>query len=137
VEKYIQRVNSNGSNTRVTSGVITTYGTSSPLPTLAYTTETRSPITNFSALAISASGATLDTRYKPQIYFDGYDSYGNIIQQHNTNDISSAYIWDTTLHFLSLNASMQHQMKLPLLLLNGMAQETGLFLLLQETPLTP
>jgi len=94
VEKYIQRVNSNGSNTRVTSGVITTYGTSSPLPTLAYTTETSSPITNFSALAISASGATLDTRYKPQIYFDGYDSYGNIIQQHNTNDISSAYIWD-------------------------------------------
>ena len=94
VERYVQKVNSDGTNTRVTSGMITTYGSSSPLPILAYTTETISPITNFSALAISVSGATLDTRYKPQIYFDSYDTYGNIVQQHKTNDISSAYIWD-------------------------------------------
>ncbi|MGC4038695.1 MAG: hypothetical protein QM764_22215 [Chitinophagaceae bacterium] len=94
VEKYIQKINGDGSNTRVTSGVITTYGASTPLPSLAYTTETVSPITNFASLIINGSGATMDTRYKPQIYFDSYDSYGNIIQQHKTNDISSAYVWD-------------------------------------------
>jgi hypothetical protein len=94
VEKYIQKANVNGSNTRVTSGVITAYGSSVPLPVLAYATETVSPITNFSALVINVSGAILDTRYKPKIYFDGFDGYGNIVQQHKANDISTAYIWD-------------------------------------------
>jgi hypothetical protein len=94
VERYVQRVNSNGTNTRVTSGIITTYGSSSPLPALAYTTEATSPITNFAALVINAGGSTLDTRYKPQIYFDGYDAYGNVIQQHKVNDIPSSYVWD-------------------------------------------
>jgi len=94
VEKYVQKVNSNGSNPRVTSGVITTYGSSIPLPTLAYATETVSAITNFSALAINLGGATFDSRYKPQIFFDGFDSYGNILQQHKASDISTAYIWD-------------------------------------------
>jgi hypothetical protein len=94
VEKYMQRVNSDGTNQRVTSGIITVYGASSPFPTLAYVTETASPVTNFAALTIGSGGANLDSRYKPQIYFDAYDSYGNIIQQHKINDISSAYVWD-------------------------------------------
>jgi hypothetical protein len=94
VEKYVQKANSDGSNVRVTSGLITAYGSSMPLPILAYTTETLSPITAFSALNISSSGASLDTRYKPIIYFDGYDTYGNIVQQHKENDNPMAYIWD-------------------------------------------
>ena len=108
VEKYVQKINSSGSNARVTSGVITAYGSSLPRPILSYSTETVSPITNFSALVINSGGATLDSRYKPQIYFDGFDSHGNIIQQHKANDISTAYIWDYNSSLLiaeSLNAA--------------------------------
>jgi hypothetical protein len=94
VEKYVQRVGSGGSNARVTSGVVTSYGASSPLPTIAYTTNAASPITNFAALIITSGGATLDTRYRPLIYFDQYDNYGNITQQHKANDILNSYIWD-------------------------------------------
>jgi hypothetical protein len=94
IEKYVQIANSDGSNTRITSGIVTAYGSALPLPAIAYTTETTSPILNFTALAINSGNASLDIRYQPKIYFDRYDGYGNLVQQHKANDIPSAYIWD-------------------------------------------
>lgn len=94
VEKYVKRTNNNGSNVRVTSAGVTSFDNTLTLPALAYTTETATPITNFAALNITSSGSTLDTRYKIRVYFDAYDNFGNILQQHKANDISSAYVWD-------------------------------------------
>ena len=94
VERYVRRTNSNGSSARVTSGVITSFGNTLPLPAMAYTTETASPITNYAAMTITGSGSTKDSRYKPLLYFDSYDSYGNILQQRKEGDVNSAYVWD-------------------------------------------
>jgi hypothetical protein len=34
------------------------------------------------------------TWFTPQIQFDQYDGYGNVIQQHKVNDLNHSYVWD-------------------------------------------
>ena len=35
----------------------------------------------------------LDSRYQPVISYDSYDSQGDLLQYHKTNDINTSYIW--------------------------------------------
>jgi YD repeat-containing protein len=94
IEKYVKKTNPDGSNARVTNAVFTSYKTTQPLPRILQATNSIAPIPNFSTASITASAATIDTRYKQYVIFDSYDSFGNILQQHKLNGAYSSYIWD-------------------------------------------
>ena len=94
VEQYTQRSTSSGSNLRTVSAALTTYKTGSPEPDIAYGWVSASPSTSFSPATITASSFTKNASYIPGHYFDSYDSYGSILQQHKSNDVYHSYIWD-------------------------------------------
>lgn len=94
IEQYVQRTNADGSNARTVSGTFTTYMPLSPYPTVINGLETVQPLTDYQAATVSTSSATLDSRSKAQIYLDGFDAYGNILQQHRNNDVVHSYVWD-------------------------------------------
>lgn len=94
VETYIQRSNTDGTNSRVTNAVLTYFNASTPTPSLVDQTEVTSPITNFVAATTGGSGLVANATYQPQVSFDSYDSYGNILQQHKVNGMNQAYCWD-------------------------------------------
>ncbi|WP_439696628.1 hypothetical protein ACFGVS_29080 [Mucilaginibacter sp. AW1-7] len=94
VEKYIKKTNQDGSNSRVTNAVFTSYKTAQPLPDVIQATNSVLPITNFAESAVTASSTTLDSRYKQYIFADQYDNYGNILQQHKFNGPYNSYVWD-------------------------------------------
>ncbi len=94
VETYVQRSNTDGTNARVTNAVLTYFNASTPTPSLVDQTEVTSPITSFAAATTGSSGLVANTAYQPQVSFDAYDSYGNILQQHKVNGMNQAYCWD-------------------------------------------
>lgn len=94
VETYVQRSNSDGSNTRTINSVLTTFNASSPTPATISRTELGSPSTSFAATTTNSSGSVSDGSYKPLLSFDSYDGYGNILQQRKVNDMSTSYLWD-------------------------------------------
>lgn len=94
IEKYVKKINADGTNTRITNGVFTSYKATQPLPDVLQATNSISPMANFVPATITASSSTIDSRYKQYVIFDAYDSYGNLLQQHKLNGVSSSYIWD-------------------------------------------
>jgi YD repeat-containing protein len=94
VEKYSQRSNSDGSNNRTTSAVLTYFNTGAPTPSTAYQTQVTAPLTNFTATTTGGSGVVANPAYVPQVAFDAYDSYGNVLQQHKVNGMPLSYCWD-------------------------------------------
>ncbi|HWK02145.1 MAG TPA: hypothetical protein VNS58_00845 [Puia sp.] len=98
IERFIQRSNSDGSNKRTIASVLATYKTGAPSPDVIYNWEPTVGTTSFSPTVMSISSVTMDPGYQPKIYFDSYDSYGNILQQHKYSNGILSYIWgyDTT-----------------------------------------
>lgn len=61
-----------------------------------YKLETASPITDYTNAyfnPIPDWPITIDTRSKILTTFDNYDSYGNLLQYHNEDDINTSFIW--------------------------------------------
>jgi len=94
VEKFVNKSNSDGTNSRTVGAVLKFFNATSPTPNLAYQTELASPITNFTATTTGASGVNMNGTYKSLISFDQYDAYGNILKQHKAGDFSHSYVWD-------------------------------------------
>jgi hypothetical protein len=94
VEKYFQRSNSDGSNLRTTSGVLTYFNSTSPTPSMVYTTQVSAPILNFAAATTSSSGIVDNSTYAPLLEYDSYDTCGNVLQQHKVGDLNTSYLWD-------------------------------------------
>jgi len=94
VEKHVDKTNADGSQPRTVSAYLSYFNAATPTQRAVYRTENASPITGFSPAAISSSGLTSSPFYQPYIYFDQYDGYGNILQQHKTSDLPHSYIWD-------------------------------------------
>ncbi len=94
VEKYVQKQNSDASAVGATSYVLTSYGNNLPDPKLAYVSMIAAPNPAFIPASINSSGLVKDNAYQPIIYFDNYDGYGNLLQQHKVSDINHSYIWD-------------------------------------------
>ncbi len=94
IESYTQKKNTDGSNIGATSYVLTSFGNNLPLPKLAYLSMITAPNSSFVPSSISASGLVKDNAYEPRIYFDNYDGYGNVLQQHKAYDINHSYVWD-------------------------------------------
>ena len=93
IEEYIQKSNAGGSNVRTLSSTFTSFNPTIPYPDIINKTESSQPLTNFTPAIITASATTVDSRYKPQVFFDSYDADGNVLQQHKTNDENHSYIW--------------------------------------------
>jgi hypothetical protein len=94
IETYIQKKNADGTEIGATSYVLTSYKNTLPSPSIAYMSRLAAPNPVFVPSSISGTGLVKDNSYEPLIYFDNYDAFGNILQQHKVNDINHTYIWD-------------------------------------------
>ena len=94
VEKYINKSNGDGTNSRTENAVLSFFNPTTPTPNLIYQTELSSPLTTFSATTTGSSGVSMNSAYKSLISFDTYDAYGNILQQHKTGGFLHSYLWD-------------------------------------------
>jgi YD repeat-containing protein len=109
VENHVDKVNADGTNQRTTSAFLTYFNAGSPTENAVYRTENTSPITGFAPAAISSSGLSSSPFYTPFIYFDQYDSHGNILQQRKANDLAHSYIWDYASSLLIAEATNASQ----------------------------
>jgi YD repeat-containing protein len=92
VEKYTQKLN--GSTLTTTEALFYTYKPTLSLPDVVYKLQSSSPLSSFLPTTISNTSVTMNSNYKPEIQFDSYDSYNNLLQQHKFNDNNKAYLWD-------------------------------------------
>lgn len=72
------------------------------LPAAFYTLELDRPLDNFttSSITLHSNGAgqyfeqmNYDVRYRDAEFFDQFDSYGNVLQQHTKDGMLHAYLW--------------------------------------------
>ncbi len=96
VEKYVTKINQDGTNARTVGGVLTSYSNTDPVPSLIYQSMLASPATTFIISDLNSGHNALqkDPSYEQFISFDSYDANGNVLQQHKMNDVNHAYIWD-------------------------------------------
>lgn len=92
VEKSQYRQNADGINKRYLNGTITTYD-SRGLPIRIYRLELSTPVSALTSSSVSGGSLTFSNLYK-QLGEYVYNSYGNLIEQNKTGDISTAYVWD-------------------------------------------
>ena len=92
IESVQYRQNSDGTNKRYITGILTTYENSFPVPTNLYRLETIQPLTSF--LLSSTNGTfSKNANYKLLGTFK-YDNYVNLSQQSKVQDLAKAYVWD-------------------------------------------
>lgn len=94
VEQYKIQTDANGNRT-VIEGTVITYN-QQLLPQMLYKLEIGSPLTEnqYSACQIDASGNFIKSSYyKPDIYFDKYDTYNNLLQLHDRSNVYTTYLW--------------------------------------------
>lgn len=94
VEKYIQRMNPDGSNLRTVGGTLTSFKASQPYPDTLYRLETAAGVTDFSTSGISGNNFSKDYRYQPAVILQNFDSRGNTLQQQKISDAMHSYVWD-------------------------------------------
>jgi YD repeat-containing protein len=94
VEKDIRKTSNTGADMGAISGVYTTFKPTQTLPDTVFKLESYTPVLGYSPVSLSNSGTVMDTHYMPYISFNGYDNYGNILQQQKVYDLSHSYIWD-------------------------------------------
>lgn len=94
VEKYIQRMNPGGSNSRTITGVLTSFKTSQPYPDTIYRFESASGVADFTTSDISGNSFVKDYRYQPAVILQNFDNRGNTVQQQKISDAVYSYIWD-------------------------------------------
>jgi len=94
VEKHVDYVNADGTNPRTVNSYLAYFNANTPTESRVSRIEKASPVTNFMPSSVSSGGLSSSPYYQPFIYFDQYDAYGNILQQHKLNDFPHSYIWD-------------------------------------------
>lgn len=94
IEKYHQKSNADGSNLRTLSSLFTVYDENIPLPVKIYSLNPDAVITDFAPTSITSGSSVIDARYKEELSFSRYDSFGNLLQQQKTNSPSQSYLWD-------------------------------------------
>ena len=94
VEKYVRKQKADATDIGAISYILTSFNSTLPTPSLAYVSMLTAPNTGYVASSISTSGLVKDAAYQPLIYFDNYDAFGNLVQQHKANDVYNSYKWD-------------------------------------------
>ncbi len=93
IEKYVQKMNSDGSNLRTVSGQYVRYKQTLPYPDTVFNLRITAALTNFQTTSITSGSDSKDTRYKPVINFLQYDNYGNILEQARPNNVKEVFVW--------------------------------------------
>ena len=98
VEKYVMRQNTDGSNSRVVSGVITTYrsnvaNTSQVVADQVFQLETSAPVSSYTTSNVSGTVFNMDGRYRPRLRYDHYDGSGNVVQFTKSDGVPACYLW--------------------------------------------
>ncbi|TAF62430.1 MAG: hypothetical protein EAZ57_00335 [Cytophagales bacterium] len=107
IEKYTIR--KNGASERVTSGMITTFKESQPLPDKIFlmngngttnsvppilNTTTGSGLANFKPSELGVNNSFIrDDNYEERATFHTYDLQGNLLEHSKTNDVRTTFIW--------------------------------------------
>lgn len=91
IETYTTITNADNSNSRVTNAILLSYNQYTAFPDTVFQTQSVTPLTSFARLKDTTY--VKNTAYKPLIVFDGYDTRGNIIQQHKVDDVNHNYLW--------------------------------------------
>jgi YD repeat-containing protein len=89
-------------NGQVTEALVQTFkgfpdGSNNVKPYQSFVLQIPQPVTDYSKFTIvsgTSDPVSKDTRTKEQLTLDDYDSYGNLLMHHNTNDFNTAYVWD-------------------------------------------
>lgn len=92
IENVQYRQNTDGSNKKIVSGVLTTYNPFIPYPAAMYRLVMQSPLSTIQ-YAYSNGSFIKDNAYKLLGSFS-YDGYRNLNQQVKVSDVSKSYIWD-------------------------------------------
>ena len=70
------------------------FGNNIIKPQYTYSIKTVGPISNPAMSSFDSDGKFIfNTAYQPDVVCDQYDSLGNILQSHKTNDINTSYFW--------------------------------------------
>ena len=94
VEQYKIQTDANGNRT-IIEGTVMTYN-QQLLPQTLYKLEISSPLTEsqYTACQIDASGNFIKSSYyQPNIYFDMYDAFNNLLQLHYRSNMYTTYLW--------------------------------------------
>ena len=96
IEKVLEKQTliAKGTTNYLTGGELNIYNTYNSDPSQIYLGETKvirstTPSTNTTQLNLQS----YNPLYNSYIVYDAYDSYGNLLQYHKTNDINVSYIW--------------------------------------------
>lgn len=92
VEAYTQEKKGSGSM-KVTSAQLVSYRPDIPAPDTVYSLSNQNGLTNFSPASFTVSTATKDSRYERSLLFTRYDSYGNVVEQHQKKEVNEVLIW--------------------------------------------
>lgn len=86
-----------GADTKLLGGTYTSYKKYYNKffnPDVIYNIETATPLGSQQESSFATNGTpVMHPAYKPQAYFDVYDSVGNIIGTHKNNDVAETYLW--------------------------------------------
>lgn len=90
IEEVTTKSNANGTNLRTVKALLTSYKTTRPFKDTVFQLRSVAPVTDFTSLA---SGGLRDSRYKPVVSFDKYETHGNILQEQKIGAALHNYIW--------------------------------------------
>jgi YD repeat-containing protein len=93
IEKYTEKKDANGNNTRVVSGQYVKYKSSVALPDSVFNLEVSSGLSSYQAATITGNSSNKDSHYKPSILFDSYDAYGGVTQQSKNANVKEVFLW--------------------------------------------
>ncbi|TKC60170.1 hypothetical protein FBD94_14750 [Pedobacter hiemivivus] len=93
LEKSLYLSTLTGTQKRLVSSQFFAYNPTKPLLDSVMTIDVEEPISNFTPLNIESQVLTIDNRYKSRHYFDVYDAYSNLLQQHTAHKPVASYVW--------------------------------------------
>lgn len=93
VEQMSYVKDADGNNRKLTAARFALFDNSGLNLKEVWQTELASPLGNFVPASVTSGTVNTDSRYKKQVFFDTYDSKGNILQQSRFNDVKLSYIW--------------------------------------------
>jgi len=94
VENFVQRSKADGTSLRTIAGTYLSYKPDKPLLDSVFRLDISQPLSTYTPVSITTSGATMNSGFEPRLAFGSYDSRGNLLQQNKVNDMLHSYIWD-------------------------------------------
>ncbi len=94
VEQFSYKQDQNGNNKKYIGGLLNKYHPDKPMPKEIFKLKTNGLLNSFTESNTNTGAFSFDPHYNSEVNFPLYDANGRILEQHKTNDIKEAYIWD-------------------------------------------